>query len=79
MMPIDPVTLAKFGHVALRVVTDRALTWATMLITAAMFGYALYLPDPVRFGVAVAFAVLVFWRVTWVEKSKQPPTGDGNG
>lgn len=77
-MQIDHKIVAKFAMVGLSVLTARALTWATMLITAGMFGYALYSPDPFRIGCATIFALLVFWRVTWIERKSQPtqPTGE---
>lgn len=75
-MQPDPRVVMKFTQVALAILSAKFLVWTTMFITAAMFGYALYAPDPMRFAVAVAFALLVFWRVTWVEKQQQPPQGE---
>lgn len=76
-MQPDPKVVMKFTQVALAVLSAKFLVWTTMFITAAMFAYALYLPDAMRFGVAVAFALLVFWRVTWSEK-QQPPQGENH-
>lgn len=67
MLP-DARVVMKFTQVALSVMSARALTWATMLITAGLFGYALYAPDAMRIGTATIFSLLVFWRVTWLEK-----------
>lgn len=79
-MQPDPKIIAKFALVGLSVLTARALTWATMLITAGMFGYALYAPDALRIGCATIFALLVFWRVTWIERKSEPRIqGEQNG
>lgn len=70
-MQPDARVVMKFTQVALAVLSARALVWVTMLIAAALFGYAMYAPDPMRFGAAVAFTLLVFWRATHFEKISQ--------
>lgn len=72
----DAKVVLKFTQVALAVLSARSLTWATMLISAALFGYALYMPDAMRIGTATIFALLVFWRVTWLERQQ---TGESHG
>lgn len=68
----NEVLVANFIRIGLKVLGDRALTWATMVLTAALFGYAAFVQTPIALAAAVSFALLVFWRVTWVEKLKQP-------
>ena len=79
-MQPDLKVIVKFAQVAMSVLTARALTWATMLITALLFAYTLYEPNVLRLAASTIFGLLVFWRVTWVEKSQQPkPQGENNG
>lgn len=63
------VALANFLRAAIKILGTRVLTWAAMLITAGMFGYALWAPDLIRLATATIFAVLVFWRVTAIDRS----------
>lgn len=72
MPKIDQATLAKFVMLGLKVISTRLLTWATMLITACGFGYVMYDPNPIRLAAATIFSLLIFWRVTWVEKREEP-------
>lgn len=77
---IDPEvinTVAKFAQVGMRVLTARALTWTTMLLTAAMFGYCVFVPDVKSLAAATIFGLLVFWRVTWLEKSNSKGVQNG--
>ena len=75
----DLRTVVKFVQVGLTVLTARALTWAAMLITALLFAYTLYEPNALRLATSTIFGLLVFWRVTWSEKSQQPQQGETNG
>lgn len=73
-MQIDPF---KVLNLALCALADRVLTWVTMIITAGLFAWVLLDPDYIRLAAAILFSLLVFWRVTWIEKAKQP-TGEPN-
>ena len=76
-MKPDLKVIVKFAQVAMTVLTARALTWATMLITSGLFAFTLYDPNPLRVATSTIFGLLVFWRVTWVEKAQQPkPQGE---
>ncbi len=71
-MKPDVRVVMKFTEVALAVLSARALVWVTMLIAAALFGYAIYTGDPLRLGIACAFTLLVFWRATAYENAEKP-------
>lgn len=75
-MQPDARVVMKFTQVALAVLSARSLVWVTMLISAALFGYAIYFADPVRLGIAVAFTLLVFWRATQFENQQK---GESHG
>lgn len=47
-------------NAGMKVLSMRVVLLLTLLLTAALFAWCLYLPGPYRLGAAAAFAVLVF-------------------
>ena len=60
MGPVSQAQAVAIINVAVRVLSERALTFAGMSVSAVLFGWVMYAPDPWRLGAAAAFAVLVF-------------------
>jgi hypothetical protein len=50
-------------EILLQILADRVLLFITLFLNAALFGYAVYAPDWVRFATAVAFSLTVFFPV----------------
>jgi len=70
MSPNDPQATAHATTVAvlslaIQVVSQRILVILAMLITAGMFGYALWAHEWIALVTAASFAVLVFLPILW--------------
>jgi len=68
--PHEIEAVIKFARIGLKVLSERALTWAALLGCMVSFGWALYNPDWVRVAAAVGFATLVFWPLLRLEAAK---------
>lgn len=55
----------------LRVAAERVLTIMGMVICAVLFGWVLYAPDWIRVAAACGFAVLVYWPIVRLERSRK--------
>lgn len=56
-MTMDPKMIFE---IVLRILADRVLLFVTLFMNAAIYGYAVYAPDPWRWAVAVSFSIAVF-------------------
>ena len=57
-------------NVAIRVLSQRLLTLVTLIMAFALFCWAMYLGDWLRFAVAGAFGITVFLPVLWKGESR---------
>lgn len=74
--PNELMVITRMVQFALKALSDRLLTWVTMAITAGLFGWVMLAPDWTRLAGASIFALLVFWRVTKIEKPQEQPQGE---
>lgn len=60
-------------EILLRILADRVLLFVTLFLNFALFAYAVYEPDPWRFGVALAFSITVFFPVLRTKSALPTP------
>lgn len=68
MKPAELEAVIKFSRAGLSALAERCLTWAAMLWTGAMFGYASFTQGWVSLAAACAFGLLVLWPIISLEK-----------
>lgn len=81
MKPMNSVQIALIAGAALRVLSERVLTFAGMFLCAGAFGYALWRADPTVSLTACAFALLVYWPAVRLDRARfiTPPQGEQHG
>lgn len=57
-------------EILLRILADRVLLFVTLFLNAALYGYAVYAPDPLRWAAATSFSAFVFLPVLAKTKSR---------
>ena len=67
----DLAFLVKFITMGAKVLSARIATFVTLLITAGIFAWAMYAPDPYRATCAAGFALLVLWPILRLDKEAQ--------
>jgi len=77
-MKHSPEELAQATVVYIGLMIDalshRLLTFLSLMISAGLFAWAMYLGTPLNLGIAACFALMVFIPILRTEK-----TGDNNG
>ena len=63
--------LLAYIDVGMKVLSIRIALFVSMLLTFALFVWAMQLPGPFRLGTAVAFAVLVFLPTLSLDKKEK--------
>lgn len=61
----------QFARTGLLALTDRVLTFLSLLGTMALFGWVMLEPNWIRFAGACAFALLVLWPLMRHEAAKK--------
>lgn len=71
MRPAEVEAVLQYARTTLKVLSERALTWASLLGCMVAFGWALHDPHWVRVVAACAYATLVFWPMLKLETKKE--------
>ena len=68
--PAPPLTLARLLRLTLDTLAYRVRLWATLVISAALLGYAAWQPVTPRIVVAVLFTLMVHVPLWWRDKGE---------
>ena len=62
---MDLMAITSAIQVAYRVLAEKWLTLASMMMTFSLYAWAMYLGSWIHFGIAAAFGVTIFLPVLW--------------
>lgn len=66
---MDQEIVMLYISTGLKVLSSRVLLVLGMLLTFALFAWTMAAPDPYRLGAACAFAVLVWWPTSRMDRA----------
>lgn len=76
MGPMSQQQVVAIINVALRMLAERVLTFASLLCSAVLFGWVMYAPDLTRLGAATLFSLIVFLSSARHEQAKKQEGGE---